>query len=80
MDSVKEGILERLQLMRKKLNTEYKGVKPFNKEPVPDDVMLYIYENMAPQDLEYLRQTYGDEAVNLRLAEMEQLKRRRGNA
>ncbi len=79
IDNVKSGIVERMGWAREKLNKDWKGVKPFNRTPAPDDEVLRIYENMAPEDLNYLISTYGQDAVNQRFYEVEQMKQRRMN-
>ena len=76
-DDVKEGALERLGWVREQLKENWKNVKPFNKEKIPDDFMLNVYDNMSAEDEQYIRETYGDEAVELQFSEMEKLRRRK---
>ena len=76
-DDVKGGIVERMGWARDKFRGDFKGVKPFNKDPIPDDFLIKYYENMSVQDEQYIRQTYGDEAVAQRYYDVEQLKLRR---
>ena len=76
-NDVKEGALERLGWVREQLKENWKNVKPFNKEKIPNSDMLYIYENMSPEDEQYIRMTYGDEAVALKFSEIEKIRRRK---
>lgn len=82
----------RHQLFREEIIKRNKGKKPFREEPVSVDEQLYIYDNMTSArlgdfpdqndvtylgDLEYAIETYGEDAVNDWMFEMEQAKRRR---
>jgi len=77
LDKTKEGIVERMGWAREKFRKDFKGVKPFNKDPIPDDFLIKYYDNMSLEDEGYIRQTYGDEAVQQRFYDVEQLKLRR---
>ena len=91
-DQVVDELLRRDQLFRQEIQRRNKGKKPFRMEPVSDDEQLYIYENMTSAalgdspdandpsyvgDLEYAIETYGEEAVNDWMFDMEQIKKRR---
>ena len=42
-----------------------------------NDEVFYIYDNASPEDIQYVLDTYGPDAVNQRLFEINQLKARR---
>jgi len=63
--------------VRERLYKEYKGKKPFRMEPVSDDFHLYVYDNMTEEDVGYAMQTYGEEAVNDWMFEVNKTKQRR---
>ena len=77
-DRVVDILNERFDRTRAKLHKDFKGEKPFRTEPVDNDTLLDIYDNMTPEDMEYAVTTYGEEDVNQWLFEMGQLKQRRG--
>ena len=77
-DEALAGVSNVIEEVSSSIGSEFKNTNPFDKEPVSNDESLYFYENMAELDLRYLVMTYGEEAVNQRFYEMEQLKKRRG--
>lgn len=77
MDSIKEGVVERLGWARERFSKEWKGVKPFNKPQLSNEELLYIYENMSPEDEAFIKGKYGEDIVNRRFMEMQRIKMRR---
>ncbi len=92
-DRVVDILNERFDRTRAKLRKDFKGEKPFRMEPVDNDTLMYVYDNMSSAslgdlpdpndpsyigDMEYALETYGEEDVNQWLFEMDQLKQRRG--
>ncbi len=72
LDGVKEGIIERIGWLKEELGTQYKGIKPFNKE-APDIREVYMsYKSITPEYLNGFVQKYGRESVNSFLYEMYQ--------
>jgi len=76
-DLIVDELHEIRTLVRAELVKEYRGKKPFRMEPVDNDTLLYIHDNMTPEDMNYAVSTYGEESVNDWLFEMDKLKRRR---
>ena len=80
-DSIHDLALDELHEVRKLVKAElaeqYKKTKPFRMEPVDNDTLLYIYDNMAIEDMQYAVETYGEDAVNSWLFEMDKVKQRR---
>jgi len=76
-DLALDELHERRRLVQEELTKQYKGKKPFRMEPVDNDTLLYIYDNMTTEDMNYAIETYGPESVNDWLFEMNKLKTRR---
>lgn len=76
-DLAADEVQRRYGLVKEELKRRNRGKKPFRMEPVDNDTLLYIYDNMTEQDVMYGIKTYGEEAVNNFMFEMEQLKQRR---
>jgi len=80
-ENVADSILERVNKMVGKvagrLSIQYKGVKPFDKQPVKTEDQLFWYEQLGIEDMQYLIQKYGRDAVNQFVFESEQIKARR---
>ncbi len=77
-DSVMDGVLKRVESVSDKIARNFKGVKPFNKEPIKNSDLLNAYLQMTPTDMAMLLQNHGADKVNEFVAEMEQLKNKRG--
>ena len=60
-----------------RLSRQYKGVKPFDKEPVRSEDQLYWYEQLGIEDINALIEKHGREKVNYFIFESEQIKQRR---
>lgn len=91
-DRVVNKLNERFRRLGARLAKDFKGTKPFRMEPVDNDTLLYIRDNMSSAalgdlpdpndptyigDMEYALETYGPEEVNDWLYEMNELKMRR---
>ena len=79
-DSVLEQTLARIQKATDRIGQDFKNVKPFDKEPISKDELLYYFKDLSLEDMNYLVQTHGREAMNEFISEMEEYKRRRENA
>ena len=73
-DSVVDELHKRRELVRKELAENYRRVKPFREEPVSKGEMLYYYNQLTVEDMEYLVQKYGEEALNEFIYEQEAYK------
>ena len=76
-DRVADEVGIRIDRVREKLRGQAKKEKPFRMEPVDNDTLLYVYGNMAPEDVNYAVSTYGKDAVNQWMFDMEQLRNNR---
>ena len=76
-DKVLDKLHQRRQGVRQKLYMQYKGQKPFRMEPIPNDKMVQIYENMNDEDVVYAVQKYGEDTVRAFVGDMEKLASRR---
>jgi len=76
-DRAMDILHQRAGTVKDKLSKQYKNVRPFRMEPVPDETHINIYDNMTSQDLEYAVQTYGEESVNDWMFRVNQLKSKR---
>ncbi len=80
-DKVLDKLHQRREKVQQVLMEQYRKTRPFRMEPVSNDQHIYIYQNMTPEDLQYAVQTYGRDAVNEWIFEVEKkLQRRQGNA
>ena len=79
-DLALDELHERRKLVQEEVTEQYRGKKPFRMEPVDNDTLLYIHDNMTPEDMDYAIATYGEESVNDWLYEMNKLKTRRNYA
>ncbi len=77
MDLVVDKLHERRKLVRQKLQTQYKRVKPFRSEPVTPEELIYIHDNMANEDVDYAIERYGYDTVDNRMGEIAILKQQR---
>ena len=76
-DKVVDGVLERHKKVRARLVEQYKKTNPFRQEPIDEAEMLYYYNQLTPDKMNELIQTYGRESVNSLIMNMENLKQRR---
>jgi len=76
-DDVVDILLERQRLVRAELKTRFKKTKPFRLEPMSNDEALYYYNQLTPDKMSQLIETYGREAVNEMIYQFESLKRKK---
>ena len=76
-DIIVDRLLDRFRKVKEELARQSKGVKPYRREATNNDELFYIYDNASLGDMQYLIDTYGREAVNQRLFEVNQLRRRK---
>ena len=76
-DAALKGIGDIIEEVSDSIAIEFKGKKPFDKEPVSNEEMLYHYNQLTPEQMDNLIQTKGRDAVNEMIYKMEQLKQRR---
>ncbi len=77
-DGVVDKTLNRIESVSDKIAKNFKGMKPFNKEPIKNKDLLNAYNSLTPQEMQTLVQTYGTDSINNFIGEMENLKMRRG--
>lgn len=76
-DRIIEKLHERRETVRGKLRQGYKGVKPFRMEPIDNNELLFYYNGLSPDDMNYLVTTHGEEKVGEFIFEMEQMKQKK---
>ena len=76
-DIIVDRLLDRFGKVKEEIVRQSKGVKPFRREAGSNDELIYIYDNASLEDMQYVIDTYGREAVNQRLFEVNQLRRRK---
>ena len=91
-DEALKGVGEVIEQVSNELANEFKDKKPFDKEPISNDFLIFVSENMSSAmsgdlpdendpsyvgDMEYIIEKYGAEAVNQRLFEISELRKRR---
>ena len=79
-DRVLEKTLKRVNNASDRIGKNLKGVKPFDKEEIPKRELLQSYMTLTSEDMNYLIQTHGEEAMNSFIYEMETYKGRYGYA
>jgi len=92
LDNVKAEVDKRHGLLRKSLHDTWGKTKPFNKEPVDNDLLEYVHDHMSSAalgdlpdpndptyigDMEYAIETYGRETVNQFMMDVAKRKNRR---
>ncbi len=75
---VLDRVYEKLDKTSEKIALNFKGVKPFNKEPISKSKLLEAYNTLTPMEMNNLISTHGEESVNDFIREMEELKIKRG--
>ena len=76
-DIIVDKLLNRFGKVKEEIVHQSKGVKPYRREAGSNDELFYIYDNASLEDMQYVIDTYGRDAVNQRLFEVNQLKARR---
>lgn len=80
-ENVADNILARVNKtvgnVANRLSVQYKGVKPFDKQPVKPEDQLFWYEQLGIQDMDYLIEKHGRDAINEYVFNMETIKQRR---
>jgi len=77
-DIASDILKERLDLAKGIISQNFKGAKPYRKEPVAPRERLYWYSLMDEQTEANLRANFGDSAVDGYKLKMTQLKERYG--
>jgi len=72
-DKIIDKLNERRDLVRGRLNQEYKSVKPFRMEPVDNNELLFYYNQLTQDDMNFLISSHGEEKINQFIFEMYQL-------
>ena len=75
-DSVLDGIMEVVEDVSTEISLEFKGVNPFDKEPISEEEMLLEYNIQGEQTFNQIANTQGLPAGINYIREMESLKRK----
>ena len=76
-DIIVDMLLDRFGKVKQEIARQSKGVKPCRREAGSNDELIYIYDNASLEDMQYVIDTYGPDAVNQRLFEVNQLRTKR---
>lgn len=76
-DNILGRMNKRVDAVAKRLSSQYKGVKPLDAQKVKPEDQLYWYEQLGIQDMDYLIEKYGRDAMNTYIWDMETIKQRR---
>ena len=57
---------------------EFKNVKPFDQKEIPVVDRIWAFDSLTPDQMNVLVQKHGTNKINLYIAEMQQLKAKRG--
>ena len=76
-DKILARMNKRVEAVAKRLSDQYKGVKPFDSQEVKPEDQLYWYERLGTQDMDFLIEKYGRDAMSQYVFESEQIKARR---
>ena len=69
---------ERQQDLRAELKTRFKKTKPFRTEPMDNKELIYYYDMLNMEDMQFLVVKHGEETLNDFIYEMETANRRMG--
>lgn len=72
-DSVLSEVMKGIGKVTDYVSKEFKSVKPFDKEKIDPREQLFWYEQLGIEDMNYLVQKYGEDAVNKYVYEMTML-------
>ena len=75
-DRILARINKRVEGVAERLATSYRGVKPFDSQEVKPEDQLYWYDQLTPDDMDYLIGKHGNASLNEYIFLMEQLKGR----
>ena len=76
-DRALEKVLLRIDKATDRIAFQFKGVQPFNKEPVDKKELLRSYESLSTSDMVKLIERHGVEKVGDFIKDMETTKQRR---
>lgn len=76
MDSITDGIKERINRITSEAQKQFKGSNPYRQEPKSPRDRLLDYNQLTPDVERFLRQSYGDMVVDSYKTKMEALMRR----
>lgn len=75
-DRVVDGLHKRRELVTTELKRKFKKTNPFRMEPISNEELLYSYNQLTPEKMTELIQTYGRDEVNNLIYTMETLKQK----
>lgn len=77
-EKVVDELVERQRLVKDELTRRFKRTRPFRMTPISSGEMLMQYNMLTPEKMAALIDTYGEDAVNEMIFEMETLKKKKG--
>ncbi len=76
-DSILSKINKRVGSVANRLSVQYKGVKPFDSQPMKTEDQLYWYDQLGTEDMQFLIEKHGEDAINTYIFDNEQIRQRR---
>jgi aspartate/tyrosine/aromatic aminotransferase len=77
-DLAVDELVNRHKLVSDELQRRFRKTRPFRMEAMSEQEALYYYNQLTPEQINSLIETYGRDEVNQMIYEMEQIKRRQG--
>ena len=77
-EMAQDELARRRDLVRSALAEQFKGRKPYRQDPVSNEERLVWYNDLNQDDVMYLVEKHGRDAVNQEIMGCEQIKKRRG--
>jgi len=75
-DLVVDELLARQKDIKAELKERFKRTRPFRQESVSPKEALVEYDEMAPEQIDRMREQFGDEPVDLYLGNIAQIQER----
>ena len=78
-DKVVDRLHKRRDMVQNALEKQYKKTKPFRMEPVSEKEMLIYYNMLSNEDMQFLVDKHGNDAINEMIYKYEKMKQEAGN-
>ena len=63
-DNILEGLTEMIEEVSDSISKEFKGVNPFDKEPVSKKQALFDFSQLGPEVQQALRDNLGEDTID----------------
>ncbi len=79
LDIITDLLNERINGVKEEVSRQFKGTNPYRQEPVSPQERIQKYLNTSPEQIQFMRQNFGNQAVDTYIAKMNELILRRQN-